>query len=212
MISLQVIQLEKSFGSKTIFSDLTFDHKGQSLGIAGPNGSGKSTFLRCLAYLLRPNKGHFEWWTDGNPLDKATFKKMLGYAAPYINLYDELSCRENLAFLANVRHEKEYEKEIEDWIRKVELMKVADQPFGKLSTGQQQRLRLAAALFHQPDILMLDEPGSNLDEAGIHIVAEIAESFKEPDKLLIIASNNQDELALCDRIFSIEELAFAESH
>jgi len=211
MISLQVIQLEKSFGTKTIFSEVSFDHEEQSLGIAGPNGSGKSTFLKCLAYLLRPNKGHLEWWRDGAPMEKATFKKKLGYAAPYINLYDELSCRENLLFLANVRHEYISDDEIDYWIQRVELAEVADQAYGKLSTGQQQRLRLASALFHRPDILMLDEPGSNLDEAGIHLVTEVAESFKEADKLLIIASNDQDELALCDRIFSIEELAFAES-
>ncbi|HKK45705.1 MAG TPA: ABC transporter ATP-binding protein [Balneolaceae bacterium] len=211
MISLQVLQLEKSFGNKTIFSDVSFDHQGQSLGIAGANGSGKSTFLKCLAYLLRPNKGHLEWWRDGEPMNKTVFKNKLGYAAPYINLYDELSCKENLAFLAKVRHEKKYEAEIDYWINKVALKEVADQPFGKLSTGQQQRLRLASALFHQPDILMLDEPGSNLDEAGIHIVAEIADSFKKPDKLLIIASNDREELNLCDQIFSIEKLAFAES-
>lgn len=211
MISLQVLQLEKSFGSKTIFSDVSFDHEGQSLGIAGPNGSGKSTFLKCLAYLLRPNKGHLEWWQDGEPMEKGSFKKKLGYAAPYINLYDELSCRENLLFLSNVRHEYISEEEIDDWIRRVELTEVSDQPYGKLSTGQQQRLRLASALFHQPDILMLDEPGSNLDEAGIQTVTEIAESFKEPDKLLLIASNDRDELALCDRIFSIEELTFSPS-
>lgn len=211
MISLQVLQLEKSFGSKTIFTDVSFDHSGNALGIAGSNGSGKSTFMKCLAYLLRPNKGHLEWWIDGSPIDKGTFKKKLGYAAPYINLYDELTCRENLGFLAKVRHERQYEHEIDNWISKVGLSEVAQQPFGKLSTGQQQRLQLASALFHEPDILMLDEPGSNLDEAGIHLVTEIAETFKEPDKLLIIASNDQDELMLCDRIFSIEHRTFAES-
>ncbi|MGD8428508.1 MAG: ABC transporter ATP-binding protein [Balneolaceae bacterium] len=209
MISLQIIALEKSFGTKTVFSKITFDHKGQSLGIAGPNGSGKSTLLKCLGYLLRPNKGHFEWWMDGTPLDKQVFKKKLGYAAPYINLYDELNCRENLEFLAKMRHETNYESEIDHWIRKVELAHVAEQPFGKLSTGQQQRLRLASALFHGPDILLLDEPGSNLDETGMQLIAEIVASFKQPDKLLVIASNNSNELALCERVYSIEQEAFA---
>lgn len=209
MISLKVIRLKKKFGPNTVFSDVTFDHEGDSLGIAGSNGSGKSTFLKCLAGLLRPSSGKIEWKNNDNALEKEELKKTLGYAAPYINLYDELSCRENLAFLAKVRHEKKAANQIDHWIQKVELTHVSDQPFGKLSTGQQQRLRLASALFHDPDVLLLDEPGSNLDEAGRSLVHEIANSFQSPDKLLIIASNNPDELTLCDRVFSIEQESFA---
>lgn len=209
MISLKVIQLKKSFGSKTVFSDVSFEHEGSSLGIAGSNGSGKSTFLKCLARLLRPSNGKIQWENNENTLRKEELKSKLGYAAPYINLYDELSCRENLSFLSKVRHEKNYRDRIDCWIQKVELEDVANQPFGKLSTGQQQRLRLASALFHEPDILLLDEPGSNLDEAGRSLVHEIADSFQTPEKLLIIASNNPEELRLCKQIFSIEREAFA---
>jgi ABC-type multidrug transport system ATPase subunit len=209
MISLEVKQLQKSFGPKTVFSDLSFTHRQNALGIAGPNGSGKSTLLKCLAYLLRPNRGNIEWKNEGEILQREKFKNMLGYAAPYINLYDELSCIENLQFVAKMRHEANFEDSIEQWIQNVELKQVADQPFGKLSTGQQQRLRLASALFHQPDILMLDEPGANLDESGWDLIGETVESFKAPGKMLIIASNNRDELNLCERIFSVDAEAFA---
>lgn len=210
MISFEVKRLKKSFGPKIIFSDLSFAHRQNALGIAGPNGSGKSTFLKCLAYLLRPSGGEIEWQKNGETMEKEQFKKVLGYAAPYINLYDELSCRENLQFIAKMRHEANYENSIEEWIRKVSLDQNADQPFGKLSTGQQQRLRLASAVFHQPEILMLDEPGSNLDESGRELIKEISESFKARGKLLIIASNNPDELNLCERIFSVDAETFAD--
>lgn len=209
MITLNVIQLRKAFGPNSIFSDVSFEHQGGSLAIAGSNGSGKSTFLKCLSGLLRPTGGHIEWMEKSKSLPVEKFKEKLGYAAPYINLYDELSCRENLVFLSKIRHEGNSTDHIEQWIQKVELSHVADQPFGKLSTGQQQRLRLASALFHDPEILMLDEPGSNLDEAGRSLVHEIADSFQSQDKLLIIASNNPDELKLCERVFSIEQEAFA---
>lgn len=211
MITLNVIKLAKSFGTNSVFTELSFEHQEHTLGIAGSNGSGKSTFLKCLAGLLRPSSGNIEWYEDGNILANEQFKSRLGYAAPYINLYDELSCRENLEFLSNVRHEPESKNQMGNWITNVKLGHVADQPFGTLSTGQQQRLRLASALFHDPQILLLDEPGSNLDEAGRSLISDIAHIFRASEKLLIIASNNPDELALCDRVFSIEQQGFVEA-
>lgn len=208
MISLQVIQLAKSFGTNKVFSDVSFEHRTNTLGIAGSNGSGKSTFLKCLGRLIRPSSGTIEWEKDDQSLTREHFQRIAGYAAPYINLYDELSCRENLSFLTDIRHETNSENAIDKWLRKVGLEDRSEQPFGKLSTGQQQRLRLAAALFHDPDILLLDEPGSNLDEAGRALIAEIADQFKSSQKMLIIASNNPAELNLCERIYSIEEEAF----
>ena len=154
---------------------------------------------------MRGNHRH----KDDQILHRDHFQQIMGYAAPYINLYDELSCRENLNFLTDIRHEAKAENTIDKWLQKVGLEEVGDQPFGKLSTGQQQRLRLASALFHNPQILLLDEPGSNLDEAGRVLVTEIADQFKSSQKMLIIASNNPEELNLCDRIFSIEQEAFA---
>ena len=207
MISLHVTKLEKSFGTTAVFSGVSLGHREGSLGIAGSNGSGKSTFLKCLAFLLRPTSGRIAWKEAETVLDRDTVKQRLGYAAPYINLYDELSCRENLEFLADVRHGPEAYR-IEEWIKKTGLHRVADQPFGKLSTGQQQRLRIASALFHSPDVLLLDEPGTNLDEAGRTLIADITEDFSAAGKLLVLASNNRGELALCDQVFSIEQESF----
>lgn len=208
MITLDIIQLEKSFGHNTVFSDVTFNHRGSSLGISGSNGSGKSTLLKCLGNLLRPSSGEINWLKDDLPLDRGSFRDILGYAAPYINLYEELSCSENLRFLSRIRHDRTDDKQIEKWLEKVGLGHVVEQPYGKLSTGQRQRLRLASALFHKPEILMLDEPGSNLDEEGRKLVRDIAESYRSEEQMLIIASNSSDELALCEQVYSIEEEEF----
>jgi ABC-type multidrug transport system ATPase subunit len=208
MITLSVKKLKKSFGPNIVFSDVSFDHQSTALGIAGSNGSGKSTFLKCLGRLLAPTSGDIAWEDNGTDINKTALKQKLGYAAPYINLYNELSCRENLQFISKMRHQTDSVQTIDLWISKVGLKHALDQPFGKLSTGQQQRLRLASALFYDPDILLLDEPGSNLDESGRTLISEIVQAFDTPEKLLIIASNNPDELDLCDRIFSIEEESF----
>lgn len=207
MFKIQVQNLHKSFGAHQVFSGVNFNHSTGSLGIAGSNGSGKTTLLKCLARLLDPTGGHIRR-TEGDsnvPLD--LFKKNLGYVAPYINLYSELSCRENLEFLVKLRDGStdKNSASIIQWLKTVELAHLEDQPFGKLSTGQQQRLRLASGLFHNPHILMLDEPGSNLDEAGHDLIKSIVERFNDSDKMLILASNSDRELALCDRIYSIED-------
>lgn len=208
MITLSIKQLKKSFGPNIIFSDVSFDHQSKTLGVSGSNGSGKSTFLKCLSGLLAPSRGIIQWKYNGTILKSTALKQKLGYAAPYINLYDELSCAENLHFISKMRHQHAVQTSINSWISKVGLDAVSDQPFGKLSTGQQQRLRLASALFYDPDILLLDEPGSNLDESGRHLIQEITNTYNTPQKLLIIASNNPDELNLCDQVYSIEEESF----
>lgn len=210
MISLQVIHLAKSFGTNNVFSEVSFEHQANTLAITGSNGSGKSTFLKCLGNLIRPSSGTIKWKKNDQILSREHFQRIVGYAAPYINLYDELSCRENLSFLTDIRHETNSENAIDKWLGKVGLADVSEQPFGKLSTGQQQRLRLASALFHNPEILLLDEPGSNLDEAGRALIAEITDQFRSSQKMLIIASNNPAELNLCERVFSIEEEAFSD--
>lgn len=210
MISLQIKQLSKKFGPKQVFRDISFSYSGNVLGISGSNGSGKSTFLQCLAGLQSFGGGGITWREETETIAFSEIQKRMGYAAPYINLYKELSCRENLIFLSKVRHRQNTITQIEKSLRQVGLSSVMDQPFGKLSTGQQQRLRLASALFHQPDILLLDEPGSNLDEAGRQLIQQIVADMQTPNKLLILASNIPSELNLCDQTYSIEKQQFVE--
>lgn len=207
-MTLQVKRLRKTFGPHTVFSDLTFEYSGNRLGIAGSNGSGKSTLLRCLAGLLSPTEGEINWLERNEIISAQTVNQSMGYAAPYINLYDELTVIENLQFLSDIRRHFDTTGNIKRWIDKSGLSSLENQPYGTLSTGQQQRLRIAAALFHQPNILLLDEPGSNLDEAGRNLINEIANLYQDPQHLLIIASNDPRELEVCQQIFSIEREQF----
>lgn len=207
MISLQVTQLSKSFGKKLVWRDISFRHGSGVLGIAGPNGSGKSTLLQCLAGLLKPTSGSFHWKSEDGEISIDELKYKMGFAAPYVSLYRELSVTENLHFLSNLRKINPTTSSLQMLLQKVGLDHIDGQPFGTLSTGQQQRARLAAALFTEPDILLLDEPGSNLDEKGKELISDIVDRAREKGKLMILASNDPEELELCDRSYSIEKRA-----
>ncbi len=203
MISLNVQQLNKSFGNNRVLQDITFRHEGGVLGIAGPNGSGKSTLLQCLAGLLRPSSGTVKWTEDGRLLDDQALKSKLGYAAPYISLYRELTVSENISFLAQLRKTELEDDRLERLMSKVKLDHLHEKPFRNLSTGQQQRARLVSALFTDPDILILDEPGSNLDDDGREVVHELVAKANSRQKTVILASNRREELSLCDRVYSV---------
>jgi len=129
-------------------------------------------------------------------------KKRLGYAAPYISLYEELTVTENLSFLFDVRNEND-RGQIDDVLQRTGANPFKNSLFGSLSTGQQQRARIAAAIVHQPDILFLDEPGSNLDEKGRVVVNDLVNEFRNRKRLLILASNQTYELDLCDSIIDL---------
>jgi len=205
MISLHVEQLSKYFGKNLVWQNISFDHQRGVLGIEGPNGSGKSTLLKCLSGLLAPSSGTVSWQNCGQQLKIQAVKHNIGYAAPYISLYRELSIIENLQFLSKLRKIEIKDSLLQQLMKRVDLDHTSDKPYGNLSTGQQQRARLAAALFTDPPVLMLDEPGSNLDEQGRTLISDIVARAKDEKKLVVLASNNPDELALCDRIFSVTQ-------
>lgn len=205
MASVEAHQLSKSYGKQIVFSGLTFTADSSVVGIAGRNGAGKSTLLKCIACLLKPTSGHITWLNNQNQKIKpGELKNNLGYAAPYINLYEELTVVENLNFLFDVRNESSY-SQIKEVLSRTGSVPFKDSLFGALSTGQQQRARIAAAIVHQPDILFLDEPGSNLDEKGKAVVADLVNEFRHQKKLLILASNQTYELDLCDSIIDLNQ-------
>lgn len=204
MIRLNIDKLEKKFGAKTVFSGLSIDTDTSVLGIAGMNGAGKSTLLKCLAGLAKPTSGSVHWFLNGNQIPKTHLKNRLGFAAPYVQLYEELTVRENLTFLINVRSLKQTDT-VEKLLQPFGAETLADFHFGELSTGQQQRIKLTAAVFHQPQILLLDEPGSNLDEAGKVIVKQLVQQFSSNRRMVVIASNQKEELSLCNEIIELSK-------
>lgn len=204
MIHLQATSLSKFFGRKEVFSGLSFSYETTVLGISGANGSGKSTLLKCLTGLMKPSSGTVNWKVRDADLTLKTLKRHLGFAAPYIQLYEELTAEENLKFLTNLQNGRPAEP-VESLLNRFEVKELASRTYGTLSTGQQQRIKLAAAILHSPEILILDEPGSNLDASGQSAVKHLVAEYRDNQKMVLLASNQGSELDLCDEILNLNQ-------
>lgn len=205
MIQVSVNQLYKRFGRRPVLRGLTFEHTSGILGVGGRNGSGKSTLLKCLGGLLKPGNGVITWEIEGNTLDAGEIQPHVGFLAPHISMYENLTCRENLSFIADLRSPLDPAPDLSKLLDRVGLWEHSHQLFGALSTGQQQRLKFASALLHRPHILLLDEPGTNLDEEGRRLIRETIERYKADDKMVILASNNPSELDWCDHCIYVDQ-------
>lgn len=199
MISLSVSNLTKKYNRKTVLDNIQFEHSSGVLGISGSNGSGKSTLMKCLAGLLRANSGKVIWKMNGELLSQTEFKNYIGFAAPYISLYEELTVIENLRFLSEVSQKNLDEAQLQELLSKTETDLLKEKPYKSLSTGQQQRVKLASSLIRNPKILFWDEPGSNLDSDGHELVKTLLAEQKEKGAFIFLASNDPDEIALCDK-------------
>ena len=205
MISLSVSNLTKKYNRKTVLDSIQFEHSSGILGVSGANGSGKSTLMKCLAGLLRSNSGEITWKMNGKSLSQNELKAHMGFCAPYISLYEELTVIENLRFLSEVSHQNLSEDHIQELLNKTETDLLKEKLYKSLSTGQQQRVKLASSLIRNPEVLFWDEPGSNLDAGGHALVKNILAEQKARGALIILASNDPDEIDLCDGVidFSI---------
>ena len=177
---------------------VSFAHEGPGcVAIVGPNGAGKSTLLRVVAGLLRPSAGAVTVTADGRAIAPPARRSIVGFASPELAFYDELTVEETLAFVAEARNLDDRAGHVRCALDRVGLASRAHDRVAALSSGMRQRLRLAFALLHRPPILLLDEPGSHLDDEGRALTAAIvAEQRREG--LVMLATNDERESALAD--------------
>ncbi|SHK48427.1 heme ABC exporter ATP-binding protein CcmA [Rhodothermus profundi] len=208
MNRLEVIALSKRFGFRQLFDGLSFVMTaGQTLAVTGPNGSGKSTLLRILAGVLRPSSGEVRLQVNGRWIEATDRPFHVGLAAPYLQLYDGFTARENLAFIARARGLAEGSRWVEHWLERVGLRAFADEPVAIFSSGMRQRLRLAAALLTNPPLWLLDEPRSNLDKAGHQLVESLLAEAQQQGRLVVVATNDANEAAACMLQVDLQALA-----
>jgi ABC-2 type transport system ATP-binding protein len=218
MILIEASHLSRSFGPTQAVVDLSLHvEAGETYGLVGPDGAGKTTFMRLLCGALLPDSGRLE---AGRPLPSIKVagydvlkqteqaRAMLGYLPQRFSLYEELTVIENIRFFAEVRglSAEEWRPRCMDILRFVGLAEFVDRRAGQLSGGMKQKLGLAAALVHQPQILLLDEPTTGVDPVTrqdfwqliIRLVGEQIRNGQRP--AVLISTPYMDEAARCTRV------------
>ena len=203
-MSIEVSSVSKLYGDQKALNAISFSvDKGSVVGFLGPNGAGKSTMMKILTGFVNPNEGEIS--VNGidvlkNPIEA---QKSIGYLPEHNPLYSDMYVKEYLQFQAAIY--KVDKNSINTIIEKVGLLPESHKKVGQLSKGYQQRVGLAAALLHDPDVLILDEPTTGLDPNQL---VEIRELIKElgKDKTVLFSTHIMQEVeAVCDRVIIIKE-------
>lgn len=201
---IELEQVAKRFRREWILRkvDLTIE-AGKSYAIAGPNGSGKSTLLRLLSGHLTPSKGKIRYFSNRQAIDLDQVYRYLSFAAPYIELIEELTLTEALRFH---RQFQPFLPGIEDQaiIDRLALPGAASKPIRHFSSGMKQRLKLALAICSDTALLLLDEPTTNLDQQGIDWYLGLIDTFKI-DRTIVVASNVEVDFGFCTERVNILE-------
>lgn len=200
--------LVKKFGPRTAVDNISFQvEKGGVLGFLGPNGAGKTTTIRMLAGYLPPTGGTIEINGINVVSDTVRAQKQIGYMPEHTPLYDEMTVRSFLSFLAEVRgfSGKERGRRVDGILEACMLTGVQHQIIDTLSKGYRRRTSLAQALLHDPEVLLLDEPTEGLDPNQKQVVRDMIVSMAT-DKIILLSTHVLEEVdALCSRIMVISE-------
>ncbi len=198
--------LTRKFGDITAVDNLTFHiPEGEVFGLLGPNGAGKTTTVRMLCCLIAKTsgEGRIAGYDIGDEAGSLKIRKIIGLIPENVGLYGPLSVYRNLDFYARLyeRTEQQRKESIERLLRLLGLWEQRDQPADTLSKGMKQKVAIARALVHDPEILFLDEPTANLDPEAAKTVRDFILELKKEEKTIFLNTHNLDEAQkLCDRI------------
>jgi ABC-type multidrug transport system ATPase subunit len=196
----------KRFNREWIFRHFTYQfEQGQSYAIIGPNGSGKSTLLQVLSGAMMLNEGNISWQStiDNMQLANENVYKYVSICAPYLELIEEMTAKEFLAFHQNFKRFTEG-LTIERIISIIGLEKAANKQIRYYSSGMKQRVKLAQCIFSDVPVVLLDEPCTNLDEAGIQLYNQLINGYCK-NKTVIVSSNDHHEYSFCKEKINITD-------
>jgi ABC-2 type transport system ATP-binding protein len=205
-MSIEVKNLLKVYGEQKAVNQISFKvEKGEIVGFLGPNGAGKSTTMKIITGYLEPTSG--EAVVCGIPVgnDPLAVKKKIGYLAELNALYYDMYVREYLGFIAEIHEVSSPKEAVEEVIEIVGLKLESKKKIGQLSKGYKQRVGLAAALVHQPEVLILDEPTSGLDPNQIIEIREVIRQQGKNKTVLFSSHILQEVEAICDRVIIINK-------
>ena len=203
-MSLQIIDLTKKFGEQTALNNINLNiKKNEIVGLLGPNGAGKSTLMKSITGVLKIETGQILFQGKDISQSPIESKKNIGFLPENNPLYQDMFVKEYLNFIANIH--KISSKRVEEVIDLVGITPEKSKKISQLSKGYKQRVGLAQAIIHQPDLLILDEPTNGLDP---HQIIEIRNLIKEisHEKTIILSTHIMQEVeALCSRVILIHK-------
>ena len=203
-MSLQIINLTKKFGEQTALNTINIEiNNNEIIGLLGPNGAGKSTLMKSIVGALKIDEGQIIFNGKDIRENEIESKKNIGFLPENNPLYDEMYVKEYLSFVADIH--KVSKHRIDEVIELVGITPEKSKKISQLSKGYQQRVGLAQAILHEPDLLILDEPTNGLDPNQI---IEIRNVIKEigKEKTVILSTHIMQEVeALCSRVILIHQ-------
>jgi ABC-2 type transport system ATP-binding protein len=205
-MSIKVDQILKVYGTQKAVDTISFEVKqGEIVGFLGPNGAGKSTTMKMITGYLVPDGGKIE--VCGLPVEGEALatKKKIGYLPELNPLYQDMYVREYLDFVAGLHQITASKKRVEEVIALTGLTPEADKLIEQLSKGYKQRVGLAAALIHDPEVLILDEPTTGLDPNQIIEIREVIKALGKQKTILFSTHILQEVEAICSRVIIINK-------
>lgn len=205
-MSIAVSSLSKIYGTQKAVNDISFQvNKGEIVGFLGPNGAGKSTTMKIITGYLTADGGTVRVCDTDVSLDPLTTKKKIGYLPESNSLYYDMYVREYLDFIADVHGMKDRKAAVQKAIEQVGLTPESNKKIGQLSKGYKQRVGLAAALIHDPEVLILDEPTTGLDPNQIIEIREVIRQLGKNKTVLFSSHILQEVEAICNRVIIINK-------
>jgi ABC-2 type transport system ATP-binding protein len=205
-LSIKVKALSKTYGTQKAVDQITFEASpGRILGFLGPNGAGKSTTMKMLTCYLRQTTGEATVCGFNIASQSLEVRKRIGYLPESNPLYQEMYVKEFLSYVANIYHILKIKERVNEVILATGLEKEQHKKIGELSKGYKQRVGLAQAIIHNPDVLILDEPTSGLDPNQLIEIRKLIRELGKTKTVILSTHIMQEVEAICDDVIIINK-------
>lgn len=205
-MSIEVKNLSKYYGEQAAVNDITFSvGKGEIIGFLGPNGAGKSTTMKMITGFIPSSQGEIKVCGIPVSVDSIETRKRIGYLPENNPLYLDMYVKEYLEFVGKIYKIKNLKERVKEMIKLVGLEVEQNKKIGMLSKGYRQRVGLAQAIIHNPDVLILDEPTSGLDPNQLVEIRELIRRIGKEKTVMLSTHILQEVEAICDRVVIIRQ-------